>query len=345
MRCLRLLAFLLALCMSHGVIAAPNHDFSTFQSFVRITLPAKITWTETEFNKARGLQTLRLTKALNEAQRQELKAQLMATGEVRWVVIENDEVQIAYFDLRRKVLEVSEGVWALVVKRPTSFILADYLDSSDCQTWFNHLNESMQLLATSMCAAKGQTSVEAILRGDDEFAKRLIDELMGPSPNFSRFHSELETRPSLSQRSRQLLYFVEAIRLFSTNSELLALERLRLIASTSPNSELEGIVIDLGVSTYSRLLEAALVRGDAEQALKLYDVFKTWGKLEPHQELALILAQNLLAEDRTHEALDRVLVLLERDPTDFAALDLALTIYERLDLPYQAHLIRKRRKD
>jgi hypothetical protein len=52
-----------------------------------------------------------------------------------------------------------------------------------------------------------------------------------------------------------------------------------------------------------------------------------------------------LAHDRTHDALDRVLVLLESDPTDFAALDLALTIYERLDLPYQAHLIRKRRKD
>lgn len=345
MRCLRLVAFLLALWVCTPVSAAPKHDFSTFQSFLRIALPGKITWSVQDFDRARGVQKLRLSQPLSVTQGRDLKEQLLATGELRWVVIDKEEVQIAYLDVRRQIIEVSEGVWALVVLRPTPFVLADYLDPAECGVWFSHLGQSVERLAQSLCASQGQVAIEGVLKGEDEFAKRLLDELMGPSPDFTCFHSELLTRPSLSQRSKLLLNLVEATHLLNNNSDILALERLRFIASSTPNTELEAVVIELGISTYSRLLEASLVRGEGAQALALYEIFGVWGKIELHPELALVLVQNLLAQERTADALDRVLVLLERDPNDVDALDLALLIYERLDLPYQAHLIKKRRKN
>jgi len=336
-----IVVFLLFFSVCGLAQASSIQNLSEFDSFVRIVLPPGTTMEVVEHSKAAARQTLKVVPALTGAQARGLEEFLESTGHTRSVAVNATEMTVQYTNIRTSIDDLGGGLWAVVVRRPKTFALAELMSPQSCMVWFSHWAEEAKVQAQHLCEGGAGWVIDPKRSGS---AHRILQLLTDEAVNRHRLSHLINSHPGTVQEDRDLVHLLIAVtHLTDGRASVGFVELGRLVLQLDERRY--GVLKELGEHTYERVLESAITESRDDDAIVLYNHFASWESDKIDRETRLGVASVLHSAGRPQSALECVLDVIEKHPWDRDALLMAHSYYSALALDYHAYLITRRLRE
>lgn len=345
-----ILVVMLCALSSNAIAEVVATRLMAFDSFVRIPFPDNLDVEIIAEDRAAARQKLHVSRQLKPAERQEVERTLRATDHVRAVKWEGaHDVELEFASVRASAVEITPGLWASVVRRPSAFPVADLIGAQTCEALFPKLEQPELIKQRASLCSGSRAWVAApgtyqALSREQEYVADVLRMFTGPQPPPPERLLRWATEESDGSRDDQAsVLLLHAVMLIDSDQDVAGLVALSQLATTNalPDALKDALRV-LAQATFERILETKADAHQIDAALDFWKRFKQWDTAQIDEDTKLNLATWFRAESDFGSAIRQYVDLLNRGhEEDPKVLGPLADAYSEAGQGYRAYATRK----
>ena len=276
-----LLVGMLTSVNAHAEVVASR--LIAFDSFVRIPFPANVDVENVEENTAASRQKLRLSRALRPQERADVENTLRDSGHLRGMYWADDrELVLEFSSMRASAVEITQDLWAAVVKREGVFPISELVGLDVCRGLFPNLKHpELVKQRDSLCAGSrtwvAKPGIYETLTRSQEYVADVMRMFTGPQPpDVQRIQAWAERAEDARPEDQASVELIYAIMLIQRGDDLAGIVALSHLAANPSGKTMHDTARMLATATFEREVENLVAQNSREASLEFWKRFQRW---------------------------------------------------------------------